>query len=110
MNLNCNNKGCNKDGEHKLDVDTNEVLCEFCGKVISTITEPMKRILKSCGQVIRSTHKKSFMFPCLNCKANREILLEETTNNCLCKVCHQEIKVQPAMKQAMMELAKLKDE
>jgi ribosomal protein S27E len=112
MLLVCTNKGCLKSGEHKLDKETNEVICEYCGKVVVNITEMMKKTLKSSGQVINTNMKKAFMMACRACNANREVVLEPSTNKTICKVCGAEIKVHAAMKQAMIELDKLnkKDE
>lgn len=109
MLLNCNNKGCCKSGEHRLDTEINEVVCEFCGKVIP-ISEPMKKALKTAKQVVNTNVKKAFMLGCQNCKANREVIWDESTNTARCKICGNEIKVHAAMKQAMMESAKQKEE
>jgi hypothetical protein len=88
-----------------------EVICCECGKAISNISAIMKNTLKQLGQIIRSAAKKAFMMGCKQCQANREVILDPTTNNTICKVCKSEIKVHAAMKQAMIELAKLnKDE
>jgi ribosomal protein S27E len=107
MLLYCNNKGCNQSGEHKLNKETNEVICEHCGKPITNITEMMKRTLKSSGQVINTNNKKAFMMACSNCQANREVVWNESTNMTCCKVCGNEIKVHAAMKQALIEIYKL---
>ena len=105
MLLNCTNKGCLQSGTHELNVKTNEVICEFCGKSVSNITEMMKKTLKSIKQVIDTRVRKAFMMACKNCNANREVILD-STNNTVCKVCGSEIKVHAAMKQALIELAK----
>lgn len=48
--LRCSNKGCFQQGEHKLDVNTNEVTCEYCGGPVE-VTIYMKKILRSSGQI-----------------------------------------------------------
>lgn len=92
-----------------LDVDTNEVICQECGKPITNISSVMKKTLKSMGQIVRNNVKKAFMMACKNCNANREVVLD-STNNTVCKVCGTEIKVHAAMKQAMVELSKINKE
>lgn len=109
MLLKCDNKGCCKDSEALLDVAKNQVICQECGQQIKNISDTMKRVLKNSGQIIRSAAKKAFMMGCTSCKANREVVFDESTNT-VCKVCGAEIKVHPAMKQAMMEIRKLNTE
>jgi ribosomal protein S27E len=109
MLLECSNKGCCRSGEHKLDVKTNEVICEYCGRPIPTITEAMKRALKAARQVV-ATVKKAFMFGCKHCQANREVILDESTNTVRCKICGNEVNVHPVMKQTLIEMAKTKED
>lgn len=98
-----------KSGNHLLNVQTNEVICCECGKPITNISPQMKYTLKISGQIVRSINKKAFMMGCKSCQANREVVLDESTNNVICKVCGEEIKVHPAMKQAILETKKLND-
>lgn len=109
MLINCDNKGCSKSTEALLNVETNEVICQECGQPIKNISNIMKRTLKATGNIIRSNLKKAFMMACRTCNANREVVLDASTNT-VCKVCGTEIKVQAAMKQAMIELNKLNKE
>jgi ribosomal protein L34E len=102
MNLNCNNKKCQKISEAKLNTKTNEVICAECGQPISNISESMKRALKQAGQIIRANTKKAFMVWCKACNANREVILEEGDQT-VCKDCHAPIKIQAAFKLAMQE-------
>ena len=103
--INCNNKGCLKASNALLNTKTMEVICTECGKAISNIAEPMKRMLKSFGQILRTDEKKAFMMACTACSANREVVLDKK-NNTVCKVCGSAIKVHAAMKQAIMEISK----
>ena len=105
----CDNKGCMKTTEALLDVDKNEVICQECGQAITNISAIMKKTLKTTGNIVRSAHKKAFMMGCKQCQANREVVLDASTNT-VCKMCGAEIKVHAAMKQAMVELAKLNKE
>lgn len=108
MLLTCTHKGCLKLGEHKLKVQTDEVICEYCGNAIENITEYTKRVMKSSGQIIKEV-KKAFMMACKNCNANREIMLD-VNNNPICKLCGSPVIVHAAMRQAMIEIAKINQE
>lgn len=108
MLIMCDNKSCHQQSEAKLDVDTMEVICAKCGKPISNVTETMKRVLKSSGQVVRSGSRKAFTMACMSCHANRQVVLNEK-DEAVCKVCHSKINVHPAMKQALMELGERLD-
>ena len=102
MNLTCNNKGCLKTSEAKLDVKTMEVICQECGMAIKNISAAMKATLKQAGQIVRNNAKKAFMVLCKNCNANREVVLDEKETT-LCKTCHQELKIPASFKIAMKE-------
>ena len=97
MLINCDNRGCLKSSNALLNVETLEVICGECGKAIKGISEPMKRTLKSFGQILRNEEKKAFMMACKSCNANREVVLDHE-NNTVCRVCNKEIKVHAAMK------------
>lgn len=99
MLIACNNKGCLKTSEALLNPQTMEVICQECGRPITNVTESMRRTLKSFGQVVRED-KKAFMMACKNCKANREVVLNEK-NETICGICNEPIKVHAAMKLAM---------
>lgn len=105
MLIMCNNKGCMKSSNALLDTDTLKVICQECGKEITNITEPMKRTLKSHGQIMRAD-KKAFMLACNVCKANREIALDQD-NNTVCKTCHNPITIHAAFKIAIEEAGNL---
>lgn len=102
----CNNKKCSKTSNALLDTETMEVICQECGQPISNISEPMKRTLKSFGQVVRS-ERRAFMFACTNCRANREIVLDQD-NQTICKICHSPIQVHASFKLAIEEAGELK--
>ena len=101
----CDNKGCMQQSNALLNPETLEVICQECGKSIKSITEPMKRTLKSFGQVLRVDTRKAFMMACKNCNANREVILDDK-NNTMCRICKSEIKVHAAMRQAILEVGK----
>jgi hypothetical protein len=49
----CNNKGCFSTDYHKLDTDTDQVVCSKCGNEIPNVSHYMKRTLKDFGQVFK---------------------------------------------------------
>jgi hypothetical protein len=102
MLIPCSNKGCLKSSNALLNLETLEVICQECGKAIANISEPMKRVLKSSGQVIRSNEKKAFMVLCKACNANREVVLDQN-NKTICKICFGSIALQATFKLAMQE-------
>lgn len=106
MLIMCNNKKCSKTSNALLDTETMEVICQECGKPISNISEPMKRTLKSFGQVVRS-ERRAFTFACPNCRTNREIVLDQN-NQTICKICYNPIKIHASFKLAIEEAGELK--
>ena len=105
MLIACDNKGCMQSSNALLNVKTLEVICGECGQAVKGISEPMKRTLKSFGQVLRVDDRKAFMMACKACNANREVILDND-NGTICRVCKGEIKVHAAMKQAILEVGK----
>lgn len=65
----CNNKGCGKNNEPLLDLDTNEVICSECNKNISSITSFTKTQMKSLGQIKKKAKaNQAFSVECKQCK------------------------------------------
>lgn len=85
-----------------LNRETQEVLCENCGKPIANVSESMRRTLLSFGQIVRSEARKAFMMACRSCNANREVVVT-ASNDTVCAVCKNPITVHSAMKQAILE-------
>lgn len=89
MLVNCK-PGCNgkkASTTASLDVDSNEVICDFCGDTIN-ISEFAKKSMKHRGDIVRRT-KKAFQFHCIQCnkKVNAEIVGDKVvgigcSNNC----------------------------
>ena len=102
MLITCDNKGCMQSTNAKLKVDTLEVICEDCKRPITNISETMKRVLKSEGQILRDHEKKAFTMGCKSCNANRQVVLNDDDDT-VCNVCASIINVHPAMKQAIVE-------
>lgn len=65
--LTCTNKGCYEPGYHKLDVESNQVICDDCGQEVE-VSPYMKKMLKSNGQVFRKV-KTAKEVVCPHCKA-----------------------------------------
>jgi len=98
----CTNKGCMKTSNALFDEGTKEVICQECGQPIANVSEAMKRVLKSSGQVVRSNERKAFLLHCRACRANREVVLDQN-NDTICKVCFGPIAITPSFKLAMEE-------
>lgn len=99
MLIQCNNLGCLKHSAALLNEETGEVICQECGKPIDNVSNPIKRVLKSFGQIARAD-RKSFMVVCRNCNANRTPVLAKD-GDIVCKVCKKSLKLTPAFKMAM---------
>jgi hypothetical protein len=102
MLITCDNKGCLATTNAKLKVDTLEVICEACNRPIRNVSDTMKRVLKSEGQIVRDEERKAFTMGCKACNANRQVVLDENDNT-VCSICGAPINVHPAMKQAIIE-------
>ena len=100
MLLTCDNKGCLSQTAAELDVETLEVICLECEKPINSIAEPMKRVLKSYGQIVRHQSKQAFTIACMSCYANREVVIDGKGDT-VCAICKKHITVHAAMKLAM---------
>lgn len=85
-----------------LNKETKEVMCSECKKVINGVTENMKRVLLSSGQIVRDEYRKAFTMACKNCNANRQVVLDKKGAT-VCNICGNDIGVHPAMKQAILE-------
>jgi len=102
MLIMCDNKGCLQSTDAKLNAETLEVFCQECKQQIRNISETMKRVLKSSGQIIRDEQRKAFTMGCKSCNANRQVVLDDNDNT-VCSICANDIGVHPAMKQAIVE-------
>ena len=91
MLITCTNIGCLQQTEAKLDINSNKVYCEACGKEITNLTESMKRILKSNGQVLRQKNKKAFQVYCSKCKENVDIVIDN--KEAICSKCGNILKI-----------------
>ena len=106
--ISCNNKGCLKLSEAKLDTSTNEVICDECGGVITNIAEPMKRTLKSLGHIVRSKTKQAFQTFCKKCKCNVEYYVDDD-GKAYCKICKEPVTVSKFFQNAAKMMKDNKD-
>ncbi len=49
-----------------LDVETNDVVCDFCGETIA-VSSFVKTSMKQRGDIVRKDDRKSFQFDCETC-------------------------------------------
>lgn len=94
MLINCNNKGCMKTTEARLNLKTNEVVCQECGGVITNVTEFTKRTLKTMGQVIKVNEKVPFMARCPKCAKDVSLYIKD--DKAYCKECNSEVTITKA--------------
>lgn len=82
----CNNKGCGKEQEPLLNLDTNEVLCGECGKSISSLTSFAKATLKSMKQTTKNVKSQEpYSVKCSSCKREGQPNLSGA--DLVCKFC-----------------------
>lgn len=82
----CDQKGCGKENEPLLDVESDSVICSLCGKVIESVTSFTKVSMRSMGQIKR-VNKVQIVFPvtCAHCtKIGQPKLVK---NNLVCAFC-----------------------
>ena len=94
MLIMCTTKGCRQMSEAKLDIKTNEVICEECGNVIENVTPFMKKSLQTIGQILRHNTKEAFQALCKTCNANRPLTLKD--KKAYCKTCGTQVVVSDA--------------
>ena len=83
----CDNKGCGKDMEPLLNVETNEVECTECGRDIKSIHKFTNTQMKSFGQIKRDQKaKQAFSVQCKTCMKDNPPKLGEG-DKILCGVC-----------------------
>lgn len=91
MLIYCNQKGCGKDQEPKLDITTNEVICSECGKSITNVTEFAKKTMKTLGQIKRHEKKQqAFSVKCNTCNKENPPKINEK-KLIVCSLCDQEL-------------------
>lgn len=59
-----------------LDVDTNEVVCDFCQETIE-MSSFVKTSMKQRGDVVKKDKRKPFQFNCLTCNKLVQTFVED---------------------------------
>lgn len=87
----CDNKGCGKDMEPLLNINTNDVECTECGRAIKSITSFTKSQMKSIGQIKRDEKaKQAFSVQCRSCMKESAPKLGDK-NEIRCSVCNHHL-------------------
>jgi hypothetical protein len=91
-----------------LDVDLDEVICEFCSKIVP-VSKFVKLSMKQRGDIVRLDKRKPFQFDCTTCNKKVETCLEENKLSGL--NCDQDcnFNVSKFIISAMKDLNKLKE-
>lgn len=55
-----------------LDIETNQAVCEYCGDVLSHISDYGKAAMKNNGDVLKKKKAKPFTFRCTSCKQEQQ--------------------------------------
>lgn len=89
INIYCDNKGCGLLQAATLNTETEEVICEKCGKPITNVTRFMKVQLKHAGQVRRNQKsQKAFSVRCHKCNTEGQPILGPDKITLLCSKCN----------------------
>lgn len=92
MLVRCNQSCKLKDGSTtgSLDVESDEVICDYCDEVLEGISSFAKRMMQSNGDIVRRSKKKAFQFSCETCNKEVETILkndEVVGSNCIKGEC-----------------------
>jgi NMD protein affecting ribosome stability and mRNA decay len=103
FNIQCDNKGCHKYQEPKLDVETNEALCDECGEPIKSVTIFAKTQMRHMGQIYRGAEKKQQAFA-VTCKACNKHGRPKVANqkDLMCAFCGVELELAGPFKQTLL--------
>ena len=77
MLIRCN-RGCTKQNGTTtgcVDLDTNDVVCDYCGDTIDGISSFAKQSMISAGKVVKNDKRKAFQFDCLTCQKTVDAVL-----------------------------------
>jgi uncharacterized Zn finger protein (UPF0148 family) len=87
----CDNKGCGKDQEPLLNLDTNEVECTECRKEIKSITSFAKSQMKNLGQIKRiEKSQQAFSVQCNFCNKSSPPKINKD-GQVICSVCEKHL-------------------
>ena len=108
MNLNCNPKCKQITTSGALDPETNNVICNKCGDILTNVSDYTKTIMRQNKDVIIKT-KKAFEFKCRAC--GKDVETEIINGVPKGKGCHNEcmINISEIMVGAIQQLPKEKE-
>lgn len=91
----------------KLDLESNEVICDLCGEILN-ISNFTKNSMKQRGEVIKNKKKKASQFDCLTC--NKLVSTEVIDGKIIGENCRGDCKfnISKFMIKAI-EISKVKD-
>jgi len=89
---------CGNPVEAKLDVETNQIICQSCGKEIENMSEFAKARMKQDGDIVRndSLHKVpegGMQIECNKCQKNIIALLNKKDDKAYCPKCGEKQKL-----------------
>lgn len=100
MLLHCHGRKCNTTRDHKLKVDTNEVICMECAEYNVMVSEFMKNAMRASGDVYRTAQKrKGFMYKCPKCTVDRSVKIVD--EQALCESCLTPLNLSAPMLEAI---------
>lgn len=90
--ITCDQKGCNKLNEARLDVSNNQVICGECGGPIANVSPFTKNQMKASGQIIKNEVKqKPYAVKCDNCGTTDTPKIKN--KKVVCMKCEMESKI-----------------
>jgi hypothetical protein len=100
MLLHCHGRKCNTTRDHKLKVDTAEILCMDCLEPNLMVSDFMKNAMKTSGDIYRAAgQKKGFMYKCPKCTVDRAVKIVD--EQALCTSCSHPLNLSAPMLQAI---------
>jgi len=103
----CDNKGCGKHQEPKLDLETNEAICAECGEPIKSVTEFAKTQMRALGQIRRDDKRQqAFAVKCDKCNTEGppKLIKVDKEDKLVCFKCGKELdKLSAPYRQTVLE-------
>ena len=102
-------KSCRQMKDASLNVDTNEVICNYCEESIENVTKFIKLSMKANGDVLESKNRKAFVFKCENHNVMTEVFFDNSRlkgKECSGKDGDCLINITEAMKVAVKEFGR----
>ncbi len=85
MLTSCHNKCKRGTTNASLDVESDQVICTYCGDPLDNISSYAKKSMKATGDIIRKKKGKAFSFKCQTCKTEKEVMVID--DQCCGKEC-----------------------